>query len=102
MHQGNPTIGYGHNCNAHKDYDNFNPPISIAEGEELLRKDLAMFERCVDEQTPGLNSNQFDALVSLAFIENPRWSRSSKKAISRVLLMSLEILLILVGKDQTV
>ena len=67
LHQGKKTIGYGHNCDANKDCDNIRPPISIAEGETLLRKDLFNFENCIDKETPGLNSNQFSALVSFTF-----------------------------------
>ncbi|RIA94291.1 Glycoside Hydrolase Family 24 protein [Glomus cerebriforme] len=64
---GKKTIGYGHNCEANGE-DGINPPITQEEGEELLMKDIAMFERAVDKETSGLvNSNQFSALVSFTF-----------------------------------
>ncbi|CAB4495529.1 unnamed protein product [Rhizophagus irregularis] len=44
------------------------PPISRAEGEALLKKDLARFEKCVESLTRiKLNSNQFSALCSFTF-----------------------------------
>lgn len=42
--------------------------ITKAQSRAYLRKDLARFERCVnDAVTVPINQNQFDALVSLAF-----------------------------------
>jgi len=65
LHQGNKSIGDDHNCNANN--DNIHLSLTLAEGEALLRKDLVKFESCVDNETPGLNSNQFSALVSFTF-----------------------------------
>ncbi|CAB4392203.1 unnamed protein product [Rhizophagus irregularis] len=64
---GKKTIGYGHNCEANNDGDKINAPISIAQAEDLLRRDLSMYENYVNSQVPGLNSNQFSALVSFTF-----------------------------------
>ena len=58
------TIGYGHTG------DDVRPGKKISEGEanELLRQDLARFERGVgDLVRVPLNSNEFSALVSFAY-----------------------------------
>ncbi|PKY43593.1 putative phage-related lysozyme [Rhizophagus irregularis] len=61
------TIGYGHACHVN-DCSKIRPPISRAEGEALLKKDLARFEKCVESLTRiKLNSNQFSALCSFTF-----------------------------------
>ena len=44
------TIGYGHACHA-SDCSNIHPPITRAQGEALLKKDLVIFEKCVDSLT---------------------------------------------------
>lgn len=62
------TIGYGHTSEA-------GPPtvyqglrITAAEAEEILRRDLGIFERGVQNAVlVPLNGNQFSALVSFAF-----------------------------------
>lgn len=41
--------------------------ISESEGEALLQRDLARFEKCVEAAVPGASQNRFDAMVSLAF-----------------------------------
>jgi lysozyme len=68
-HKGIKTIGYGHAC--HVDSSkcaNIKAPITRAQGEALLMKDLVRFEDCVDRLTTyNLNSNQFSALVSFSF-----------------------------------
>lgn len=57
------TIGYGHTRTAMPGQS-----ISEARARELLREDLAEFERAVGNQVVApLNQNQFDALVSFAF-----------------------------------
>ncbi|CAB4433178.1 unnamed protein product [Rhizophagus irregularis] len=61
------TIGYGHACHVH-DCSKIQPPISLAEGETLLKSDLAVFESCVESLTrTNLNPDQFSALVSFTF-----------------------------------
>ena len=57
------TIGYGHTATAKKGMS-----ISEAEAVNLLRGDLAKFQRCVENAiTVPLNDNQFAALVSFCF-----------------------------------
>lgn len=57
------TIGYGHTLTAKKGMS-----ISEAEAVNLLRGDLAKFQRCVEDAvTVSLNDNQFAALVSFCF-----------------------------------
>ncbi|CAH1766962.1 9750_t:CDS:2, partial [Entrophospora sp. SA101] len=61
------TIGYGHACHVNN-VDDIKPPITIAQGEALLRKDLVTFEKGISSLTNvSLTSNQFSALVSFAF-----------------------------------
>ena len=61
---GVPTIGYGHTG---KDV-RMGMTISQAQAGELLRKDLEVFERGVENVAPAtLTQHQFDALVSFAF-----------------------------------
>ena len=57
------TIGYGHTLTAKSGMS-----ITEAEASNLLRGDLARFQRCVESavQVP-LNDNQFAALVSFCF-----------------------------------
>lgn len=63
-----PTIGYGHVVRRGEDYA---AGISLQQGEELLTRDVAIFERHVLRLTPPdrriLDQGQFDALVSFAF-----------------------------------
>ncbi|KAK9695737.1 hypothetical protein K7432_012809 [Basidiobolus ranarum] len=63
------TIGYGHAC--HSDPTgcaNIQAPLSVAQGEDLLRRDMAEFENCVSGLiSASLTSNQFSALVSFSF-----------------------------------
>ncbi|CAO3588379.1 unnamed protein product [Absidia cylindrospora] len=67
------TIGYGHNCDADSTHcANLHPPISRAEGESLLKKDVSGFESyicktVVHELKCPLNCNQFGALVSFVY-----------------------------------
>ena len=59
------TIGYGHTANV-KQGDR----ITEQEAENLLRDDLASFEKLVNNKSyvpQSINQNQFDALVSFAF-----------------------------------
>jgi GH24 family phage-related lysozyme (muramidase) len=57
------TIGFGHTKTVRP-----GQRISMERAEQLLREDLAVFERCVDRVVSvPLNRNEFDALVSWAF-----------------------------------
>ncbi len=62
---GYPTIGYGHLV---RDYEDFTQPLSRAEAESLLIRDMAIAERAVLSciHVP-LSDCQFDALVSFTF-----------------------------------
>lgn len=61
---GVPTIGYGHTK-----YAANMTRISVRVAEELLREDLEVFERAVNNGLDGTSvaQHQFDALVSLAY-----------------------------------
>ena len=57
------TIGYGHTLTAKKGMS-----ISEDEAVNLLRGDLAKFQRCVEDAVQvSLNDNQFAAIVSFCF-----------------------------------
>lgn len=44
------------------------PPVTMAEGEEMLKRDLERFERGVNRLCPvPLTQGQYDALVSFSF-----------------------------------
>lgn len=62
------TVGYGHVVRKGED---FSAGISLQQGEDLLGRDVAIFERHVLRLTPAnlrlLDQGQFDALVSFAF-----------------------------------
>lgn len=61
---GVPTIGYGHTKGV-----KMGDTITQAQAEELLKDDLAAYEKKVDKynDTYRFNQNQFDALVSFAY-----------------------------------
>ena len=61
---GKPTIGYGHVV---RDTDRFPARLSPAQGEALLREDLAPTEIYLNAIFPDLTQNQFDALASFIF-----------------------------------
>lgn len=61
---GKPTLGYGHVV---RDTDNLKPPITQAEAEALLARDLVPVEVYLSAVFPWLNQNQFDALASFCF-----------------------------------
>ncbi|KAG6985310.1 hypothetical protein G7Y79_00116g101800 [Physcia stellaris] len=62
------TIGYGHACQEAGECDDINPPITKAEGKDLLNSDANTFEACVNKDvTVAINQNQFDALVSFTY-----------------------------------
>lgn len=56
------TIGYGHTKGV-KSGD----VIDAQKAEQLLSDDLKEFEAAVNRECPGINQNQFDALVSFTF-----------------------------------
>ncbi|CAG2171839.1 unnamed protein product [Oppiella nova] len=60
------TIGYGHACQW-QGCAGINPPITEAQGTQILMKDLVQFEDCVNTAAPGLTQNQYDACVDFAF-----------------------------------
>ncbi|KAL2206119.1 lysozyme [Sarocladium strictum] len=68
---GNPTVGYGHLCADGSCSDvSYSIPLSVADGESLLRDDLTRFQNCITLDTTSnvvLNANQYGALVSWAF-----------------------------------
>ena len=62
------TIGYGHTAAAGPPDVYPGQTITVAEAEEILKRDLRKFERGVrDVVKVPLNSNQFSALVSFSF-----------------------------------
>jgi lysozyme len=62
---GERTIGYGHIIRAG---DSYNPPISKAQAERLLRIDVAAAEAAVRRLLPvTLTQAQYDALVSFTY-----------------------------------
>lgn len=62
---GKPTIGYGHLI---LPSESFPAPITEAQAEALLLKDLGISESGVSKSVKvPLNQNQFDALVSFTF-----------------------------------
>jgi lysozyme len=57
------TIGYGHTRTARAGM-----VITNAQAEELLRQDLATFEKAVNDSVKApVSQNQFEAMVSLAY-----------------------------------
>ena len=56
------TIGYGHTAGV-KSGD----VIDKQKAEQLLTEDLRGFEEVINRECPGVNQNQFDALVSFVF-----------------------------------
>ncbi|HEY9761730.1 MAG TPA: lysozyme [Trichocoleus sp.] len=62
------TIGYGHTSMAGPPHVTPGMTISAAEAETILKRDLGVFEKGVDDAvTATVNSDQFSALVSFAF-----------------------------------
>jgi GH24 family phage-related lysozyme (muramidase) len=62
------TIGYGHTSAAGPPTVYAGQTITEAEAEEILKKDLELFENGVREMvTVPINSDQFSALVSFSF-----------------------------------
>lgn len=61
---GEPTIGYGHVVLPHESFTRINEQ----DAEEILRKDVAIAERCVNNAVKvPITQEQFDALVSFVF-----------------------------------
>lgn len=59
-----PTIGFGSTLGVTME----SAPITLAEGEALLKRDLVRFERAVHRLCPvPLTQGQYDALVSFSF-----------------------------------
>lgn len=56
------TIGYGHTAGVRR-----GDVIDERRAEQLLADDLKKFEGVVSRECPGVNQNQFDALVSFTF-----------------------------------
>lgn len=56
------TIGYGHTAGVRR-----GDMIDERRAEQLLADDLKKFEAVVNRECPGINQNQFDALVSFTF-----------------------------------
>lgn len=56
------TIGYGHTAGVRR-----GDVIDERRAEYLLTEDLKKFEAVVNQECPGINQNQFDALVSFTF-----------------------------------
>lgn len=56
------TIGYGHTAGVRR-----GDVIDERRAEQLLAEDLKKFEAVVNRECPGVNQNQFDALVSFTF-----------------------------------
>lgn len=66
------TIGYGHTTKAGPPVVKAGMTITKAEAETILRRDLAKYERWVDQLvTTDINQNQFDALVSFCYNVGP-------------------------------
>lgn len=59
---GVPTIGYGHTGDV-----KLGDKITAHQADAILDLDLDKFERGVEKLCPGVNENQFAALVSFAF-----------------------------------
>lgn len=56
------TVGYGHTAGVRR-----GDVIDERRAEQLLADDLKKFEAVVNRECPGVNQNQFDALVSFTF-----------------------------------
>lgn len=56
------TIGYGHTAGVRR-----GDVIDEQRAEQILAEDLKKFEAIVNRECPGVNQNQFDALVSFTF-----------------------------------
>ncbi|KAF2214932.1 glycoside hydrolase family 24 protein [Cercospora zeae-maydis SCOH1-5] len=65
------TVGYGHLCSQSTRCQElgYSYPISEAQGEQLLARDVRQFEVCLGNAVSGvrLNANQYGALVSWSF-----------------------------------
>ena len=61
---GNPTIGYGHRI---KPGEDFSQGIDEERCSQILLDDVLIAESAVCVLAPGINQNQFDALVDFTF-----------------------------------
>lgn len=61
---GHKSIGFGHNCDA-QPCAGIQAPISKAQAQTLLQKDIGQFETCTCalKGAGSMNSNQFSAMV---------------------------------------
>ena len=79
------TVGYGTRCPDDKLAEYMTYGISTAEAEQLLRKELASFEKSVNDfdMQYGLNLTQyeFDALVSFTYNLGASWMRGDDKQL---------------------
>jgi lysozyme len=57
------TIGYGHTGDVKPEHE----LKDEHQADIVLKSDLERYEECVERLAPGLNDNQFSALVSFAF-----------------------------------
>lgn len=72
------TVGYGHTSAAGAPLVGSMTKVTLAQGEEILRRDLATFEQAVSAAVKvELTSNQFSALVSFCFNVGPGAFRGS-------------------------
>lgn len=72
------TIGYGHTAKAGPPRPAWGMRITRDEAEDILRRDLAQYEKAVDEAvTVPLNGNQRGALVSFCYNVGPANFRRS-------------------------
>lgn len=72
------TVGYGHTSAAGPPAVGPMTEVTLAQGEEILRRDLRTFERAVDGAVKvELTPNQFSALVSFCFNVGPGAFRGS-------------------------
>ncbi|QKD62394.2 lysozyme-like domain-containing protein [Fusarium oxysporum Fo47] len=81
---GNPTVGYGHLCDAPQCSEVKYPvPLSVANGKKLLADDMKEFEVCITAMLNSkarLNRNQYGALINPNTVisqEIPHWVYAS-------------------------
>lgn len=72
------TIGVGHTSAAGPPRVTPDLTLSTAEAEEILTRDLAKFEKVINDALKvSVAQNEFDALVSICFNVGPRFSQST-------------------------
>ena len=89
------TVGYGTRCPDDKLDEYLTYGISVAEAEKLLRKELASFEKSVNDfdAANGLNLTQyqFDALVSFTYNLGASWMRGDDKQLLKKAVLENQI-----------